>query len=328
LHRRDDPAYGAAVADHEVVAEQVDGLAGVVLASKAHELRAGFAPDAGMVGYSLTHRGDQLLGLRGGLPAYVERGSSFGIPILHPWANRLSGMRYTAGGREVRLEPERSPLHLDANGLPIHGLLAASPHWSLVGRTPGNGLAGIAARLDLGAHEELLAAFPFPHELHLQVELRGGTLSVTTILLPTGDAAVPVAFGWHPYLRLPDVARSDWGIELPVRGRAVLDERGIPTGKTEPAEAQAGPLGDRAYDDLFPELDTPRVFTLEGGGRRIELELGDGYPVAQVYAPAGQELICFEPMTAPTDALVSGRGLQLVSPGDSFRAVFEIRVLS
>ena len=89
-----------------------------------------------------------------------------------------------------------------------------------------------AARLDYGAHEQLMAAFPFPHELHVQAELRHDTLTVVTILLPTGDVAVPVSFGWHPYLCLPGVPRSEWRVELPVRRRALLDDRGLPTGET------------------------------------------------------------------------------------------------
>jgi hypothetical protein len=58
-----------AVALHEVVDERVDGLGGVVLVSPAADLRAGFVPQAGMVGYSLRHRGDELLGQRAGLSA-------------------------------------------------------------------------------------------------------------------------------------------------------------------------------------------------------------------------------------------------------------------
>ena len=39
-----------------------------------------FAPDVGMVGCSLRHRGEELLGQRGGLAKYRESGSSFSIP--------------------------------------------------------------------------------------------------------------------------------------------------------------------------------------------------------------------------------------------------------
>ena len=93
-----------------------------------------------------------------------------------------------------------------------------------------------------------------------------------------------------------------------------------------------GPLGERSYDDLFVELDQPARFAVEGGGRRIELELGAGYPFAQVFAPPPEvepePYICFEPMTAPTNALVSGWGLRSVPPGGSFRAEYTVRVLA
>jgi aldose 1-epimerase len=317
------------MAAHEVRDERVGGLDGIALVSHECDLQVAFVPRAGMVGYSLTHRGEELLGQRGGLSSYRVRGSSFGIPLLHPWANRLAAMRYTVGGRQVELDPARSPLHLDPNGLPIHGILAASPHWSVVGRSPGNGRAAVAARLDYAAHEELMAAFPYPHEVHVQAELEGDTLTVATIVLPTGDVAVPISFGWHPYLRLPGVPRSEWEVELPVRRRAVLDERGLPTGETEPVAVDPAPLGDRTYDDHFVELERPTRFALQGGGRRIELELGQGYPVAQVFAPLGTEdepYVCFEPMTAPVNALVSGESLSVVPPGGSFRAEFSVRV--
>jgi aldose 1-epimerase len=317
------------MATHEVRDESVGGLDGIALISHDYDLKVAFVPGAGMVGHSLTHRGEQLLGQRGGLAAYRERGSTFGIPLLHPWANRLAGTAYSLGGRRVELDPERSPIHLDPNGLPIHGVLAASPYWEVVGRSPGNGSAAVATRLDFGAHEQLMAAFPFPHELHVQAELRDDTLTIATILLPTEEVAVPVSFGWHPYLRLPGVPRSEWLVELPVRGRAVLDDRGLPTGKVEAVDIEPGPLGDTTYDDHYAAVERPAVFAVEGGGRRIELELSQGYPCAQVYAPDEAEeepYICFEPMTAPVNALISGEGLRSVPPGGSLRAEFSVRV--
>jgi aldose 1-epimerase len=313
---------------HEVQDEQVAGLDCVVLVSHDDDLRVGFAPAAGMVGYSLLHRGEQLLGQGRGLAAYRERGSTFGIPLLHPWANRLSAHAYTVLGREVVLDSSRSPLHLDPNGLPIHGVLAASPHWELDSRSASEGSAAVGARLDFGAHDELLAAFPFPHEVRVEAELAGHTLTVATTLRPTEDATVPVAFGWHPYLCLPGLPREEWSVEMPVLTRALLDERGIPSGREEPADIVSGPLARRSYDDLFTSLAQPPRFVLEGHGRRIEVEFGEGYPVAQVYAPANEQFICFEPMTAPTNALATGEGLRTVAPGAAFRTEFHVRVLS
>ena len=70
------------------------------LAVPGGDLEARFAVGAGMVGCSLRHRGDELLGLRGGLDAYLERGKTFGLPLLYPWANRLGA--WELRGRRAR----------------------------------------------------------------------------------------------------------------------------------------------------------------------------------------------------------------------------------
>ena len=284
---------------------------------RAGELEATFVPEVGMVGSSLRHRGEELLAQRGGLERYAETGSTFGIPLLHPWANRLAGLSLG----DVQLDPERSPVRLEENGLPIHGLLSGSPHWAVTEQ----GEASLAARFDFG-RPELLAAFPYPHELTLAVTLDDSALLLKTTLRPTGVTPVPVSFGYHPYLTLPGVARADYRIEMPVASRAVLDGRGIPTGQVDPVDHEPGSLGAQTFDDLFPDVARGSVFAVEGGGRRIEVVFEEGYPYAQVFAPEGQEFICYEPMTAPTNALLSGDGLRSVAPGADFSARFSIRV--
>lgn len=311
---------------HAISERALDGIPVTVLGAPDAGVEAAFAAGVGMVCCSLTHRGDELLGQRGGLPAYAERGSSFGIPLLHPWANRLDGRSYRAGSDVVELDPERTPLRLDEHGLPIHGLLAASPHWEVTVATADAHAATLAARLDFGAHPELLAGFPFPHELAYRAELRGPALTITLAVRATGVVAVPVSFGFHPYLTLPHAPRADWVVQMPVLRRALVDERGIPTGETQPAPFTSGSLGDVALDDLFPELAEPAVFALGGGGRRIAVELLEHFPVAQVYSPADAGFICFEPMTAPTNALVDRQHLPAVAPGERFEAAFRITV--
>jgi galactose mutarotase-like enzyme len=173
-----------------------------------------------------------------------------------------------------------------------------------------------------------MASFPWPHELGVEVSLADEVLSLATTVRATDDGPLPVSFGWHPYLTLPGVPREEWEIALPVLAHADLDDRGLPTGRVEPIAIEPAPLGERTYDDMFPELAHPAVFSLSGGGRRIEVEFVEGYQVAQIYAPPGEDYICLEPMTAPTNALISGDRLPSVPAGGSFRAEFVIRVSS
>lgn len=293
-------------------------------------LEATFLPGLGMVGSSLRHGGEELLGQRNGPEGYAERQSTFGIPLLHPWANRLRAWEYEQAGKTVHLDRESPVLKADPDtGLPIHGALAASPYWEVTELDADQTEAWLEAALDYGAHDELLAVFPFPHRLHMSARLGAGELSVRLTVDSTGDIPVPIAFGFHPYLSLPGGSRQDWQIELPVRRRALLDEHGIPTGEHRdlaPGEL-AGPLGSRTFDDSFDALDgEPPVFSVADPGRRVSVAYSEGYPVAQVYAPEGSSLIAFEPMTAPVDALSSGQGLRLVDPGQSFTAEFTIGV--
>jgi galactose mutarotase-like enzyme len=314
------------MAAHEIAESTVEGHAVQVLRSPMG-LEAAFAPGVGMIGCSLRHEGEELLGQRGGLAKYADTGSTMGIPLLHPWANRLDGLEYEVEGIAVRLDPGRSPVRLDPNGLPIHGLATASRHWVVTSADADAGAATLSARLAFADHPELLAGFPFPHELLVEVSLAGSVLALKTTLRPTGDVPVPVAFGYHPYLRLPGEPREEWRVTLPVRSHAELDGRGIPTGAAEDVSVPTAPLGDRVYDDLYPRLDDEPVFALEGAVRRLEVRFERGYPVAQVYAPEGQDFVCFEPMTAPTDALArGGPQLPLAEPGDEFTAGFSIAV--
>ena len=293
----------------------------VELASPEGDLTARFATHAGMVGCSLRHRGEELLGIGGGLPAYLDRGAVFGVPLLYPWANRLGGWEYEACGRRVALDRGSPLLHGDEHCLPIHGALAAASSWRVVDA----GASWLTAELDFGGHPELLAVFPFPHVLGLAIALEGGALTVTTTVGAGRGSGVPLSFGFHPYLAPPGAARADWWVELPTRTALELDAFGLPTGRSTELEAESFALGARTYDDLFAVTPGAR-FSVSAGGRRASVELTSSYRYAQVFAPPDQAVICFEPMMAPVDALRSQDGLRSVPPGESANATFALRV--
>jgi aldose 1-epimerase len=99
----------------------------------AVELMAGklsivFVPGLGITGVSMRYHGAEHLALPGGLAA-LRTGSTMGLPLLAPWANRLSRRHYRAAGASVDLDGLTLPV--DDNGLPIHGLLVGKPGWSV-----------------------------------------------------------------------------------------------------------------------------------------------------------------------------------------------------
>lgn len=58
-------------------------------------------PADGMLGASLRFRGVELLRRVDDLDAGRIEGSTAGIPLLYPWANRLDSLQYRAAGRQV-----------------------------------------------------------------------------------------------------------------------------------------------------------------------------------------------------------------------------------
>ena len=278
-----------------------------------------------MVCCSLTHRGEELLGQRSGLRAYAERGSTMGIPLLHPWANRLAGSRYVAAGREVEFDLGSPLLHLDGNGLPIHGVLARQLPFQVSMHAASVDEAHLTAGFDSDRHPQLSEVFPFRHRLEVDARLSRASLSIRTTLTAL-DEPVPASFGYHPYLQLPGVPRERWRIAVPLTTRLPLDERMIPTGDRELVPVEDREMGARSFDDAFADVADGTRFTLAGDDRTIVVTFTEGYRFAQLFAPPGQNLICFEPMTAPTNALVDGRGLRVLAPGESHTGGFSVGV--
>jgi galactose mutarotase-like enzyme len=281
-------------------------------------LQATILPSYGMLVASLKWQDVELLRRIDDLDAAARKGSTAGIPLLYPWANRLDGMRYRAAGREVVLNPKSPLLHFDGNGLPIHGVPWAQLPWQVMKSTSSL----ITARLDWSG--DLLSVFPFAHTAEMEIGLADGLSVAVTIV--TGQEPVPVSFGFHPYFGLSDVPRADWRLHLPAMQRLVLDARGIPTGAHSPFATSNAALGETVYDDGFALDGNPANLALSGGGRRIAVDFVQGFPFAQVYVPKGQELVALEPMTAPTNALVNGKDLTIVKSGERFTAKFRITI--
>ena len=266
-------------------------------------LEATIAPDAAMLVTSLRHDGEEILGQRADVEAFKRTGKTTGSPLLYPWANRLSAVRFDVAGRTV----DASGARRDPHGSPMHGLPQARHGWSA---EPAH-----ADRI-AGSLEWDVPAFPFPHAIRVEHQLTDEALVTTTEV----DGDVPVAFGWHPFLQLPGEPREDWRVEIGAATRLELDDRMLPTGRRSPRERGELRLGDQAHDEALADVDGP--FVLEGARRRIEVHFLEGAPYAHFFAPTAEALVSFEPMAAPGDALVTGEALQAAP----WRMRFSIRV--
>ena len=298
-----------------------DGCAAVTLA--AGELEATFVPERGMVGVSLRHAGEELLDRQAGLSAYVEPRRGHGHPVPAP-VGEPAGRLLLFAPRARRAAAARSAAR------PLRRARAPDPRpprrHPLLGRGRARCATAAAralrAALDFAAHPELMAAFPFPHEVLLEAAL--------TAEPPDDHHARPRRRAAHRCRSASASTRTcgcpapiapAGSVALPARRHLLLDDRGVPTGETEErpaARVRAGgpPLRRR----LRPAPRRRRVLGVRTAGGRSRVTFERGYPVGQVFAPAGSPFICFEPMTAPTNALRSGAGLRRVTPGPRLHA--------
>jgi aldose 1-epimerase len=90
--------------------------------------------------------------------------------------------------------------------------------------------------------------------------------------------------------------------------------------------AHAGRLGTRTFDDGYVDVPQGAEFVLSGGTRRMVVRFDGGFAAAQVFAPAVVDVVCFEPMTSPTNALTTGDRLTMLEPGGRYTATFSITV--
>ncbi|BBY18078.1 aldose 1-epimerase [Mycolicibacterium litorale] len=293
----------------------------ITLRDPSSSVTATYVPAAGMICTSLAADGVEYLGQRRGVEAYITSGKTMGIPILYPWANRLSATKYPIDGAVVTLTPGVGGVRTDEHGVPIHGVLGAYAGWVVTERSDHR----LVADLDWGGTPRLLAAFPFPHVLTMTVTLADRALTVETTVAPSSAAPVPLCYGYHPYLQIPGVARAQWQLQTPAMRHLQVDSWGIPTGGTQEWAGGDQPLGDTELDHGFDQVDEGAVFVLSGGDRRVEVTFGQGYSGAQLFAPAADDLVAIEPMTAPTDALRRGN-YRMAAPGEPETSRFSIKV--
>ena len=99
-------------------------------------------------------------------------------------------------------------------------------------------------------------------------------------------------------------------------------------------DVEAAPKWQEGLKDvrgIERDADGRARFRVEGGRERITVAYGPKYSIAVIYAPRGQDFICFEPMSAITNAFNLDhdglyKELQSVAPGATWKESFWLSV--
>jgi aldose 1-epimerase len=279
---------------------------------------------------------------------------------LFPWPNRVRDGRWSGGGLEHQLpvdEPERRTA--------LHGLvwrrsfdrLDPSPGRSdsdRGGRSPGRrwdhgdgsrprpGRRQRDDRLVLGVRLDRPPGYPFTVALSLTYQVIADGLAVGAETVNLGTEPAPVALGFHPYLRLGRLTADQLTLDVSADLALDFDDRLLPVGQHAVAESGPDPAGlplagtslNHCFGGLRPERGRFRHRLLGPDQDGLELSADLAFRWVQVYTwpdfpRSGQPVpaVAVEPMTAPPDALNSGRDLVWLAPGKRWRAGWSLRRL-
>jgi aldose 1-epimerase len=271
--------------------------------------RAAILPGQGAAMAALTVRGDEVLKP---LPPGADPNRGFhGAFWMLPWANRLDGGRILVAGAEHRM-----PINRPEEDTAIHGL-SRDRAWRVEEAEATPDRAVLVQELELA---------PFRCAARLEVSLGPDGCGMELTLRNLGAVATPLGFGWHPFFLRTPGTRLRFAATTAFR----RDHRGLPVapadspGLDAPVEEFDGLDAHFAGWDGVAEILRPGLAPL-----RMEAS-GAWAGNLQVFAPAGGDVLCVEPMShapdAPNRPTAARHGaMTKVAPGASLHAGLRLR---
>jgi aldose 1-epimerase len=257
---------------------------------------------------------------------FLKKPTSYGIPVLFPFPNRIRDGRFTFGGETFTVDPPR------------HGFVRDKP-WRVVAHgADEEGGAYLTSAFNASDYaEEILRQFPFPFQIEITYRLRDARLTFEAVARNTGGRTMPVGFGIHPYFRRPDGGR----LKVPASARWELSDS-LPTGRILAAEGdydlrEGKTLDGMNLDDIFTRVERDAdglarcLITDDEGGAETVVEFSPArLPHVVVFTPpTPRRAVCVEPNSCPTDAFnLQAKGIEsdVIALGAGEEVRFEISI--
>jgi aldose 1-epimerase len=239
--------------------------------------------------------------------------------LLIPWPNRIRDGRYRFGDADLQL-PLTEPSRHNAS----HGLVRWA-NWTATAHDPARVVMALTLHPQPG--------YPFTVDLSVEYLLDAAGLSVRTTATNRGDRPCPYGAGAHPYVTVGTDLVDDAVLHVPAGTWLEVDDRGIPIGS---APVDGTPydfrrphrIGDLVLDTAFTDLAGAQAVL--DGPRRVTVWWDDSYRWLMVFTgdtldPAHRRRgLALEPMTCPPNAFVTGEGLRILEPGQSWTTTWGI----
>lgn len=219
------------------------------------------------------------------LPLGADPNASFcGAFIMAPWTNRLADGRLPVAGIEYHL-----PINHPQDDTAIHGLSREHP-WQVEAASPGR--AVLVQEIDA---ESL--GIPWRYAARLELALRESGAEIALRLTNAADLPFPFGLGWHPFLaRLPGTRLRFHAGTLFAR-----DARGLPVAAQPSTGLDGGEATYEGLDTHFAGWDGVAEITRPDLRLRLAAE-GAWAHNLQIFAPAGGNVLCVEPVSHVPDA--------------------------
>lgn len=247
---------------------------------------AALAPELGATLLYLRREGADLLRPASSRAAAAEDPRNGACFPCVPYFGRLAGGLEVAG-KNWPLAPTL-PACDPANALHGEGWVT---EWRVCAQTPSS----LTARY---AHAPSPGRFPFPYVAEQALALDDRGLTITLSVENAGEAPMPAGLGLHPYfVRTRDtrLAFSAGGYWTPLDGPLSSLPDALGGGGEAPLPAG---LRDHSYAGFGG-----RVEIGSGGARTL---LTSDAPALHLYAPAGRNYFCLEPVTHLPGAFAQG----------------------
>jgi galactose mutarotase-like enzyme len=216
--------------------------------------------------------------------------TTLGGALLVPWAQSLSGSNTgTPGMLETSWMGHRLtfPAESPRSMMSVEGLLLNRGADSVQSSMLPDGQSALATFHARDFNGNWMSNV----EVTVLAELSAHTLDLTVTAQNTGQQAVPIGIGWHPFFAIPSGNRSSALITIPSHSVMEMDHRtGLPTGRIVQVE------------------DSPRDLSRPGGSKLGLTSVNETYtnllpgtgsgPIAELSDPANNLKISIIPLSA------------------------------